>query len=94
MILRLCEIKSIAAGNLIDAKYRSKSLYDRKINPFDGKVGDNVYVKRDVKTNNLDSKCHGLYRIIDTLDEHTAILEITEGKRFQKHLDKLKVAHE
>lgn len=80
-------------GNLINAKDRSKRPCDRKINPFVGKVRDEVYVKRENKTIKKDSKSQGPYTIVEILDKHTTLLETTDGKRFQKHIDKLKVAH-
>lgn len=94
LILQLTGIKNIATRNLISAKNRSKQIYDRKLNAFTGKVGDKVYVKRETKPNKLDSKSHGPYTIVEILDKHTAILETTDRKRFQKHADKPKVAYE
>lgn len=47
-----------------------------------------------LKSNESDSKSHGPYKIVDLLDQHTAILEILDGKRFQNHVDKQKVAYE
>ena len=93
-ITKLSEIKDITARNLINTKYKSKQLYDKKVNPFPGKIGDSVYVKREIKTNKLDSKSHGPYKIVGLLDKNTVILETTEGKRFQKHVDKVKIAYE
>ena len=94
LINRLSEIKNLAARNLINSKNGSKQLHDQKLNPFPGKIGDSVYVKREAKTNKLDSKSHGPYKIVQLLDKHTAILETEDGKRFQKHIDKLKIAYQ
>ena len=68
--------------------------YDQKVNSFPGKIGDSVYVKREAKTNKLDSKSHGPYKIVDFLNKNNVIVETFESKRFQKHVDKLKLAYE
>ena len=80
----------IAAKNLITAKEHSKGNYDRKVKPFLGNVGDQVYVQREVKTRGkLDNKYHGPYTLIKILDKNNAILEKPDGKLFQKHFNKL-----
>ena len=95
LILRLSEIKLISAKNLITAKEHSKENYDRKVKPFLGKVGDQVYVQREVKTHGkLDSKYHGPYTLIKILDKNNAILEKPDGKLFQKHFNKLKLVND
>ena len=94
LILRLSEIKLIAAKNLITAKEHSKENYDRKVKPFLGNVGDQVYVQREVKTHGkLDNKYHGPYTLIKILDKNNAILEKPDGKLFQKHFNKLKIVN-
>ena len=49
LISRLTEIKNMAADNLINAKQNSKLIYDTKAGSFLGKVGDNVYVQKEIK---------------------------------------------
>ena len=78
----------IAAKNLISAKEHSKENYDRKVKPFLGNVGDQVYVQREVKTRGkLDNKYHRPYTLIKILDKNNAILEKPDGKLFQKHFN-------
>ena len=50
LILRLSEIKLIAARNLITAKEHSKENYDQKVKPFLRNVEDQVYIKKEAKT--------------------------------------------
>ncbi|XP_051153378.1 uncharacterized protein LOC127287824 [Leptopilina boulardi] len=94
LISRLTEIKNMAAKNLIQSKLNSKENYDRKLKPFLGKIGDKAYVLREVKKSKFEPYYHGPYEIVDILDKHTAILITNEGQRFQKHIDKLKLAYE
>ena len=92
LVLRLSEIKLIAAKNLITAKDHSKENYDRKVKPFLGNVGDQVFVKKEAKTHRqLDNIYHGTYTLINILDKNNAILEKPDGKLFQKHFNKLKL---
>ena len=94
LILRLSEIKLIAAKNLITAKEHSKENYGRKVKPVLGNVGDQVYVQREAKTHGkLDNKYHGPYTLIKILDKNNAILEKPDGKLFQKHFNKLKIVN-
>ena len=81
-LICISEIKNIAAKNLNNTKLKCKQIYYQKVNPFPGKLGDSVYVKREAKTNKLDSKSHGPYQIVDFLNKNNVILEAFEGKRF------------
>ena len=94
LIWRPSEIKLIAAKNLITAKEHSKENYDRKVKPFLGSIGDQVYVKRETKTHGkLDNKYHGPYILIKILDKNNVLLENPDGNLFQNHLINLKLMH-
>ena len=94
LILRLSEIKLIAAKNLFTAKEHSKENYDQEVEPSLGNVEDQLYVKREAKTHGaLDNKPHGPYTLIKILGKNNAILEKPDGKLFQKHFNKLKLVH-
>lgn len=62
--------------------------------PFLEKIGDEAYVLREVKRNKFEPYYHGTYEIVNILEKHTAILITKDGQRFQKHVDKLKLAYE
>ena len=84
----------MTARNLITAKEHSKEKYDQKIKPFLGKVGDQVYVKKEAKVyGKLDDKYHGPYTLVKILDKNNAILGKPDEKLFQKHFDKLKLVY-
>ena len=79
---------------MITAKEHSKENYDRKVKPFLGNVGDQVYVEKEAKKHGkLDNKYHGPYTLLKILDKNNAILEKPDGKLFQKHFNKLKLVH-
>ena len=44
LVKKLHQIQSFERKNSINAKIKSKKYYDRKINPQDFKIGDNVYL--------------------------------------------------
>ena len=72
LILRLSEMKLIAGRNLITPKEHSKQNHDRKVKPFLGNVGDQVYVKKEAKTyRKLDNKYHGTCTLVKILDKTT-----------------------
>ena len=74
---------------------KSKENYDRKVKPFLGNVGDQVYVKKEAKTHmKLDNKYHEPYTFIKILDKNNAILEKPDGKLFQKHFNKLNLVQD
>lgn len=89
LVTRLSELAEVGGNNLNAAKLTSKHYYDQKLNPVKFSVGDQVYVKREVK-GKLDSNYEGPYEIVEMLDFNTAIIAGPNGKRKLKHLDKLK----
>lgn len=94
VIKRLSEIKAIVGDNLNRAKEKSKFYYDRKVRPFEGKIGDKVYVLKEPKKGKFDSQYHGPYKIVEISDRSNVILETINGQRIRKHVDKVKLAYE
>ena len=93
LIVRVSEIRSLAAKNLIKAKLRSKEIYDKKSRPLNAKIGDQVYVVKDVRDGKFDSRAHGPYTVVGSTANGNVTLETENGQRFTKHLDKLLVVH-
>ena len=83
------------ADNKIKAKQKSKLNYDAKARSFLGKVGDKVYVQKEVKKHSkLDRKYYGPFEIVKLLYKHTSILKEKNETLLQKHVDKIKIAYE
>ena len=93
LIVRVSEIRNLAAKNLIKAKLRSKEIYDRKSRPLNAKIGDQVCVVIDVRDGKFDSRAHGLYTIVGFTANGNVTLETENGERFTKHSDKLLVVY-
>lgn len=89
LITRLDETQNIASKNIIDSKLKSKEFYDSKSRPLKAKVGDAVYVQREVRTNKFDKRADGPYTIIAFTENNNVILEDESGKRAMKHKDKV-----
>ena len=54
-VTQLYEMRTQARENLIKAKEKSKMYHDRKINPLDIKIGDNVFLLKGGKIKKLDN---------------------------------------
>lgn len=89
---RLDEMRDLATNSLIKSKYRSKRYYDKKAKTIEFNPGDPVYAIKEPRKGKFDTHYTGPYQIVETLDKHNAVLQTREGKRFLKHLDKLKHA--
>ena len=64
-VTQLHEMRTQARENLISAKEKSKIYYDEKINPWEVKIGDNVFLLKGGKIKKLDSHYTGPYEILE-----------------------------
>ena len=94
LIKRLSEIREIAGDNLIKSKETTKRYYDQKAQPLSGKVGDEVWVKKEVRKGKFDSQYHGPYTNIKITDMNNVILEASDGRLFRKPTDTIKLSYE
>ena len=67
LITKLHDIQSFARKNLINAKIKSKTYYDQKINPQDFKIGDNVYLLNGPKPKKFGDQYSGPYEVLEIL---------------------------
>lgn len=94
MVTTFCEIRTMAAMNLVQAKQRSKFYYDRKLNTRHFRVGELVYLLRDWKKGKLEPEYVGMCEIIG-IDYERHRVKIRKGdKEKVVHLDKIKRAIE
>ena len=91
MIIRLNEIKKIAAKNMIRAKEQSKLRYDKTARPLNAAIGDRLMIFKDARKNKFDKRAVGTCAIVGFTENHNVILEADDGTRFTKHVDKLSV---
>ena len=88
---RLNELKIAAGKPQIQAKIRSKERYDIKSKPLKGTVGDYAWVLKEPRRTKFDSFYNKPFRIAEILSKNNVILELPNGKRIRKHMDKLKL---
>lgn len=79
-----------ARNNLINAKVKSKNYYDRKVNSYSFKPGDQVFLLKE-PTHKLGDQYKGPYRILEILDNNNVKLRITNSLNRTVHIDKLKI---
>ena len=68
-------------------------LRDRNARPLNGKIGDHVYVFKEVRDGKFESRATGPYKIVSFTENNNAILETETGERFSKHKEKLRISH-
>lgn len=91
LLMRLSELKLAAGNKQIQEKIKSKNRYDKKIKSFSGKVGDYVWVLNEPRVGKADSYYKNPMKILELLGRKNVILELPNGKRVRKHVDKLKL---
>ncbi|XP_015120454.1 uncharacterized protein LOC107043447 [Diachasma alloeum] len=91
-VQRLDRIHQIAADNLIGAKMKSKGQYDQKTHPMEIKIGDFVCVEKEPRYGKLDQQYVGPFEVVGITEKGNVILETEDGKRLEKHPNKLKSA--
>lgn len=84
--------QAIARENLDRSKLRSKYYYDKKINPYAFKRGDNVYLLREPSKGKLGDQYSGPYRIIEKLPNNNVKIALSREKSKIVHENKLKIA--
>ena len=62
-VTQLHEMRTQARENFITAKEKSKMYHDRKINPLEIKIGDNVFLLKGGKIKKLDNQYTGPHEI-------------------------------
>lgn len=87
---RLRELQETARTNLIAAKQRSKGYYDRKINPQNFQIGDQVYLLREPQKGKLADQYSGPHLVLDILPNNNAKIS-HKGKTRVVHFNKLKI---
>ena len=88
---RLNEFKVAAGESQIKAKIQSKERYDKKSKPLKGSVGDYAWVLKEPRRTKFDSFYNKPLRIAEILSKNNVMLELPNGKRIRKHMDKLKL---
>lgn len=89
LVVRLDELRSLAAKNLDTVKIRSKHYYDRKLNEKTFKSGDKVLFLREPRKHKFERYYDGSLEVVDIHNRNNVVYPDT-GKRLVKHIDKIK----
>jgi len=73
----LSNVQSAARDNLQRAKEKSKTYYDRRINPYSFKINDDVYLLKE-PTNKLGDQYTGPHKILEIVGNHNVKLRIND----------------
>lgn len=79
-----------ARENLVKAKNKSKAYYDKRINTYNFKIGDSVYLLKE-PTHKLGDQYKGPYKIIEIRNNNNVKIKINNSLTRVVHTDKLKI---
>ena len=85
-------VQQMARENLIKSKLRSKKYYDRRINPQNFKIEDQVYLLNEPTKGKFSDQYTGPHKVLEILQNQNVKIEV-KGIPRTAHLDKLKLAH-
>ena len=91
-VTQLHEMQTQARENLITAKEKSKMYHERKVNPLEIKIGDNVFLLKGGKIKKLDNQYTGPHEVLDALGKGNVRINI-KGKPTVVHVNRIKRSH-
>ena len=92
MVELLTEMRTIAAMTQVQAKYKSKYYYNKKLNPKYFMEGEMVYVLKEPRKNKYVNQYEGVYEIIG-INYKTHNVKLKRGDEIRiVHIDKIKKA--
>lgn len=81
LVTKLHDIQSLARKNLIGAKEKFKFYYDKKINPQNFKVGNNVFILKGARTNKLDDQYTGPHEVLEILGKGNVRIRVKKSSK-------------
>ena len=92
LVLRLNQIRTVAAEKLIAGKQHLKERFDRNVRPCNIKMGDFVLIKREIRNNKFDQFYDAPVEVVKTnLGINNISLKLSNGKIIRKHISKVKL---
>ena len=85
-------MRTQARENLISAKEKSKIYDDKKINPLDVKIGENVFLLKGGKIKKLDNQYAGPHEVLDVLGKRNVKINV-KGIPTVVHMNRIKRSH-
>ena len=81
LITKLHEMRRIERQNLIAAKEKSKEYQDRKINPQNFKIGDNVFLLDGGELKKFENQYSGPYEVLEILGKRNIKISVKNEPR-------------
>ncbi|KAL6418934.1 hypothetical protein ACFW04_011685 [Cataglyphis niger] len=92
LVTQLHTIQGNAHKNVVDAKFRSKQYYDKKINPQNFKPGDHVFLLRGPKPGKFGDHYTGPHEILEIINKNNVKIRIKKNSRIV-HPNRLRISH-
>ena len=87
LVLRLNQIRTVAAEKLIAGKQHLKERFDRNVRPCNIKMGDFVLIKREIRNNKFDQFYDAPVEVVKTnLGINNISLKLSNGKIIRKKI--------
>jgi hypothetical protein len=90
LIENLSQVQTIAALDMVQAKYGSKFYYNKKLNTQHFREGEMVYALKKPRKGKLDMYYVGLYGITSIDYEKNNVVIQRDNKTKTLHIDKIK----
>lgn len=81
LVSQLHSIQGNARKNIIEAKFKSKKYYDRKIKPQTFKPGDHVFLLKGPKPDKFGDQYTGLHQVLEIFNKNNIKIRIKKNSR-------------
>jgi len=92
LVTQLHAVQTNAQKNVVEAKFKLKKYYDRKINPQTFKPEDQVLLLKGPKPGKFGDQYTGLHEILEILNRNNVRIKIKKDNRIV-HLNRLRISH-
>jgi len=92
LVTQLHAIQTNAQKNVVEAKFKSKKYYDRKINPQIFKPGDQVFLLKGPKPGKFGDQYTGPHEVLEILNRNNVRIKIRKNSRIV-HPNRLRISH-
>lgn len=92
LVTQLHTIQGNARKNVVEAKFKSKKYYDKKINPQTFKPGDHVFLLKGPKPGKFGDHYTGPHEILEILNKNNIRIRIKKNSRIV-HPNRLRISH-
>jgi len=92
LVTQLHVIQTNAQRNVVEAKFKSKKYYDRRINPQTFKPGDQVFLLKRPKPGKFGDQYTEPHEVLEILNRNNVRIKIRKNSRVV-HPNRLRISH-